>query len=357
MRQLSISPRSKFTGFSLIDIMVGLLIGSIGIIIMLQVFSQSEKNKRTTTSGDDAQSNGAVTLFGLQREIRQSGYGTSAVNILGCDLQLRSGVVLTNLAPVSINHDAIPPGDDNTDTLLVVYGNTNGAPEGDAIVLQPATNTYTVAAPSSFLVGDSVVAAAHIRPATCNLVMTTVQSIASSNVTVQTGVSGMVNGTLYRFGQAPTVAAYAVRNNKLTRCDYMLNDCSDSSQISDTSIWIPIADNISSLRAEYGKDTTPAAMDAIVDGYNAITPGSTADTSGFAVNCGWVRISAIRLALVARDGQYDKDVVTSASPSWAGMSSIDLSSSSTDWQHYRYKLFQTVAPLRNIISQGVISGC
>lgn len=348
---------AQATGFSLIDVMVGLVIGMIGIVIMLQVFSVSEKNKRTTTSGDDAQNNGAVTLFSLQRELRQSGYGASAYNILGCDLQLRSGVILTNLAPITINHADIPAGDANTDTLLIVYGNPNGAPEGDAIVLQPSTNIYTVAAPTSFAVGSTVVAATRVRPTPCSLVLTSVQALESPNVTVQAGISGMVNGTLFNFGRSPSVIAYAIRDRKLTRCDYLADDCSDTSQVSNTSVWVPMADNIVSMRAEYGKDTTAVAMDTIVDSYDQVTPGSSSDASGFAVNCGWARISAIRLALVARDGQYDKEAVTTVAPSWLGAPSIDLNSSSSDWQHYRYKLFQTLVPLRNVLSLGVVSGC
>ncbi|MGI4846601.1 MAG: PilW family protein, partial [Janthinobacterium lividum] len=81
-------------GFSLIEIMVGLAIGMIGIIVMMQVFSFSEGNKRTTTGADDAQNNGIVALNGLLRETRHSGLGISDPSLLGCALQLGSGLVL-----------------------------------------------------------------------------------------------------------------------------------------------------------------------------------------------------------------------------------------------------------------------
>jgi len=69
------SQASRADGFSLVELMVGMVIGMIAIIVVMQVFSLSEGSKRTTTGGDDAQMSGAVALTMLQRDIRQAGYG------------------------------------------------------------------------------------------------------------------------------------------------------------------------------------------------------------------------------------------------------------------------------------------
>ena len=74
------SPHRPAAGFSLVEIMVGMVIGMLGLIIMMQVFSLSESQKRTTTGGGDAHSNGAIALFGLQRDLRQAGFGVSDPN-------------------------------------------------------------------------------------------------------------------------------------------------------------------------------------------------------------------------------------------------------------------------------------
>ena len=42
--------------------MVGLLIGMLAVILIMQVFANSEGSKRTTTGGDDAQINGSIVL-------------------------------------------------------------------------------------------------------------------------------------------------------------------------------------------------------------------------------------------------------------------------------------------------------
>jgi type IV pilus assembly protein PilW len=115
---------------------------------------------------------------------------------------------------------------------------------------------------------------------------------------------------------------------------------------------VPIANDIVSMRAQYGRDTT-AVMDGVVDTYDQTTP-----TTG----CGWIKTSALRLVLVARNGQPEKTAVTAAAPTWAG-GTINLTATNSTvpagftWQNFRYKVFQTAIPLRNITSMGAVAGC
>ena len=361
---------SYSSGFSLVEIMVAMIIGMLGVIVIMQVFALFEGGKRTTTSGDDAQNNGAIALYGVQRDVRAAGYGVSVYKLLGCSLSL-GAVTLTSLAPVTINPAAIPPSDDlNTDTLLVVSGNTNSSTEGDIIATQTAANAYFMQAAGTFAAGDRVIAVPSTRPAPCNLVLDTVSSIAAPTVTVSTGTGAggtMTGGNLYDIGPTPPqVIAYAIRRGNLTQCDYMVNDCGAPGNVGNAAIWVPIASNIVSLRAQYGKDTS-APMDGILNSYDQITPGSAADTSGFAVNCGWARVPAVRMAMVARSSQYEKPdpvtntPVTTSAPTWAGSASatpvpINLSKDA-QWKNFRYKVFETTIPLRNMIWLGAQTGC
>lgn len=372
---LPISRRAPYppAGFTLVEIMIGMVIGMLGIIVIMQVFAIFEGQKRTTTGGADAQTAGAIALYGLQREIQQGGYGTNAFNIIGCDVLLRSSITLPAMAPVTIFPASmatplIPAGDANSDTLLVVYGNTNGTPEGDGITAQVAADkTYTVKTPTGFAAGDLVIAAPSTRPSPCSgitnqLIIDKVVSVDSTTNKVKVTTADardMVNGTLYNLGQSPKVQAYAVRNGNLTVCDYIANNCSDSGKKDDSTIWIPIANNIVAMRAQYGRDTG-VSMDAIVDIYDQTTPTT---------QCGWARLSAVKIALVSRSANYEKDVVTTndlvADPKAAlapvfkdssGTNLIDLTGNA-NWKHYRYKLFQSVTPIRNIAWMGVQSGC
>lgn len=347
-RPTFISPRLRNKcqgGFSLVEIMVGVAVGLIGVLIMTQMGVAFDSQKRSTTGSGDAQSTGMIAFSELQRELRQAGYGIDNTKILGCNLEIRSGVWLNNISAVTINHPSIPAGDANTDTVLVVYGAGNGSPDGDGITSQPAATQYAVQTPSSYVANDRVVATLQTRPATCNLSLDTVTGVATPNVSVTTGVASMTNGTLFNLGQTPRVKIFAVRSGSLTACDYMTADCTQPANAVSQSVWaqtwVPIGGNVVSLRAQY--------LDGLTNTYGTTTP-STA--------CGWVRTPAVRLALVSRNARQASGTVTSAAPAWAGSTASPIVlSGNSGWQGYRYKVFETTMPLKNTISMGVPPGC
>jgi len=357
----------RAAGFGLVEIMVGMVIGSLAILVMLQTFSLSEEQKRTATSGGDAQSNGIITFYQIQRDVGQAGYGFSAVELFNCSVRWRLGAAgatsittAVPLAPVTINPgpSIIPAGDANTDTLLVIYGNTNSEPQGNTVQMQAGT-AYTVQMPGAFAIGDRVLAA----PCGANWAIDRITATAPSTVTSATGLAAE---TLYNLGPAPTMLAYAIRRGNLTVCDYAENDCGLDANTDNLSIWTPIASNIVSMRAVYQRDLTPI-LDGIPETPTRITPGSAADVSGIPANCGWARTAAISLAIVARSSQYEKASVTTGAPAWvrSDVAPIDLSADA-NWQHYRYKVFQGQVPIRNVswlgardsaTGQRVVPGC
>lgn len=347
-------------GFSLVEIMVALVIGSLAAIIMLQVFALSEERKRSTTGAGDSVGNGAIGFHQMQRDISHAGYGFGATSVFHCNVlwTLPSGGNIgtpVRLAPVAINPGTaiIPAADANTDTLLVMFGNANGQPQGNPILGQSGS-TYTVQMPSSFAVGDQVIAA----PSACtsNLVLDRITATTTSNVTAATSGAGTA---LFNLGQSPSVLAYAIRGGNLTVCDYMANDCGVAANAGNPAIWVPIAHNIVSMKAVYWRDTS-MPMDGIPEAgaHDQTAPGSA---------CAWARISALSLALVARNGEFSKDVVTVAAPTWSENAAAPIVGTSgtlgpntaadEPWKHYRYKTFEAVIPMRNVGWMGVPQGC
>jgi type IV pilus assembly protein PilW len=351
--------RCRWQGFSLVEILVGLAIGMLGMLVMMQVFLSAEAHMRSTSGTGDAQTNGSSAVMSLQRELRQAGFGITVMTQAGCNLQLRSGVKLNVLAPLTINHAAIPAGDAGSDTLLIVSGSAGGSPHGDVIVMQPATNVYSVSTPTAFLPDDYIFVAPVIRPNPCDLILESVITITSTppNLTVTIGVANSVNGTLVNLGQAPRLLAYAVRHSMLTVCDYLLADCANSALVNDETVWLPMYSGIVALRAQYGRDTTPVPMDGQLDVWDQITPGSPADVLGFSLKCSMARVLGARIGLLARNEQFEKTAVTTKLPVWAGSATAPFDVQQTDWDHYRYRVYQSVVPLRNVVMLGAQSGC
>lgn len=374
-------------GFSMVEIMVGVLIGMVSAVVMMQVLALAEGQKRAATGGSDAQTGGAIALQTVQRDIREAGYelgtGSLGTSPIGCNLILPlpggSEITLTGVAPVTINHPnftaANPKGDNspdpNTDSVMVIYGSGNYAPDGDAIRGASEPN-YTVRSMMAFTKDDRVIASWTHKPGEpCTLDLRLDRVTATPSGSPAVPVAKWVAGAsvLYNLGPAPVIRVYAVRAGKLTVCNYVVNDCGNPDKKKDASVWVPIAENIVSMRAQYGRDTlTPAPTPGgptnyRVDLFDQTTPGHA---------CGWLRVPAVRIALVARVGQFERNIVTTTSknsttpnaPTWAGKDTHPLigkpspqgdppplgpdTADDEPWKHYRYKVFETVVPIRTM---------
>jgi type IV pilus assembly protein PilW len=115
---------------------------------------------------------------------------------------------------------------------------------------------------------------------------------------------------------------------------------------------VEVFPGIVNLQAYYGKGV---AGTGVVTSWSVDTPATNAD---------WKTVFALRLALVARSAQYEKEEVTAVNPLWDVGAVIAVAGSATcgtskcvnlkvdhlaDWKHYRYKVFDTVIPLRNML--------
>ena len=360
--------RSGQSGFSLIEIMVGMVIGLLAIIVMMQVFAVSEERKRTANAGSDAQNSAVIALDGIQRDIGQSAYGFALTRLLGCNLQLPFGAPVP-LAPVIINPPVavIPAGDANTDTLLISYGLGNDQPEGYN-VLSLAGSTYTIIGTSMLRDDDRVIATPAGSPPTaaCTLPTLSLQRVngAPAGSAVTTHEAAVVGTTaLFNLGATPRFLAYAVRNGNLVVCDYMAANCGDATaaSLANPAIWRLVAENIASLRAQYGRDTT-GTMDGTVE---RLRPDDTDDGLS---NGREPRRSAWPWWHAAPSSKNSTGTkpVTLAAPLWSGSGNttpfigVPTNPDGTAdalWQQYRYRVFETVVPIRNVAWMGAITGC
>ena len=347
MKPLHTTSRHAQRAFSLTEIMVGMVIGMLGIIIIMQMTSLFESRKRTTTGGDDAQNGGAIALYSLQNQISQAGYGISNSNLIGKplrtpNLQLDPALIAASsrLYPVIVNPIQLAAVQTaNTDSFIVIYGTGNTTAEGALISNSTATLPYVVTGGTgsngaalgeggkSFAINEWVIPSQSGVIATHNMYQ--VIGPTSTNVVAVSSVPPALSYTvnqanpplLYNLGTTPVILAYAVINGTLSVCDYFAQNCA-----ANAGAWSALADGIVSMRAQCNAN------------------------------------SGLRIALVSRSVQIDLNVVTTATPTWNpnGASAVveanPAANWGANWNRYRYKTFETIVPIRNAIWAGV-PGC
>lgn len=345
-------------GFTMIELLVGMLIAMLATVIIMQVYETFEGQKRTTTGGADAQVNGSVALFNIQREVAGAGYGlplfSTSHPALLCepiptiDHDNNGGTPEIGIYPVLLLDGGVAPG--ASDTILVTYGDTTTG--GVPIVADSVVGSAAVVKNNLGCKTNDI--ALLVRGGTCDL-----ERVAS--LTGTTGITFLNTPTINSTAQDVSIAclgawteiSYAVVNNALTRNG------------------VPNVAGIVNIQAQYGLSATPASnvitrwVDPVdIAGTEDYSLTKAANTVVTPARDDRNRIKAIRVAVVARNGLWEKEVVSTACSSttaqnptgicaWEGnpispAPVVDLSND-PDWQHYRYRVFEVIIPLRNVI--------
>lgn len=94
MRNISASQVNSVPqrGFTIVELMVGIVIALIASIVIFQVFAVSESYKRSTTGGSDALQSGGLSAYTLSRLIAAGGAGFASMpDAVGCPLGVFRG--------------------------------------------------------------------------------------------------------------------------------------------------------------------------------------------------------------------------------------------------------------------------
>jgi type IV pilus assembly protein PilW len=329
-------PQVSHAGFTLVEIMVGLTIGMLAAIVIMQVFSVFEAQKRTTTGTADAQTNGSIALYNIGRELQLAGYPLVAngePNV--ADSAIECAVLTVNGAVDMTTPNRLSPlaiTDGVSDTITIRYGNSNagGIPTLITGVGNPTANDLTLGTNFGCQPGDTTLI---INGANC--AMSSIPQFASAvspsgivpqtvNVTDTTGAIPGLNFSCLGNWNAVT---YTANNGNLERNG------------------VPSVAGVVNLQAQYGISAT-ANSNQVVQWVDA----SSATGWNLPTVANRNRIKAIRIAVVARNSKTEpENVTTAALNAWQGGPVIDLSASDPVWQRYRYRIFETILPLRNVI--------
>lgn len=369
-------------GLTLIELLIAMVISLLGALAIMQIYTGSETGKRATGSLAEAQSSGMIALYAIERELQQAGLGFMSAATLGCNAHANLGSMFDNrpLQPVSIvpagaainsasNLWGIPPGDANSDMLVITSGDESAMVEGALLSLgAPANSTAFRLSNVLGIQQNDYVLMGEVGQ-DCSLARTQSTNI-NGDINIDNGTFSAYtsSGVTMHMGRSPQMIVYAVRNGTLTRCDFLINNCSDAGGVSNTSVWVPVAGDVVALVAQYGIDTTAPMMDMTVDVYcktrvvagNACPNPDTGLTAPGNMSltqrdraCDWARIPSVKIALVSRSGQYEKDEVSPATIKLWSDSVVAPTSTGPDWtvpdKHYRYRITQSAVALRNVI--------
>jgi type IV pilus assembly protein PilW len=409
------APRAE-RGMSLIEILVGVVIGLLGILVIFQVLSVTEDRKRTTVHGSDAQSAGAIALYQLQREVQRAGYGigTADTKMLGCLVRAWDGtppgrVLDFRLYPVEIVQGAAGAPDTIraligssdqyvTDarswtasgaTSRTMTGSRAGFDYGDLVVLTGSPSTTPGAetpcalvqvtdrpAGQPFDIGHNLTYTL-TPPDTLSPAATTAPRFNKDATWPASAPFAPASGFALNLGKQPRRFEFRVtlpgeaNPNRLVATEWFFNAALGE-----------VADSIVNLQAEYGIDRD---NDQLIEAneWTVTPPDNTLVPTPHPTDpkkaCGdnpsrsWRCVLAIRVALLARSAHWDKSAcspnpqrtsgasgalalvnftmtnVDGTAPSGAEAACTEDPPSPNNWRRYRYSVYETVIPLRNML--------
>lgn len=381
-------------GVTLIELLIGMLVGMMAVLVISQTLLTSESQKRTATGGSDAQVNAALALYSIQRDVQMAGYGlTSSPAVVGCPISARYNSTVpaqfpTRLVPVMITSEATRRvADPNSvgDSIRMLASSKSGYSVPTRVIppgYNPAGGTeFPVRASLGFASGDLALAASNATNP-CWVFQVTAAP-PSTGRTLPRGNDAArwnpANTPDIAYGDGAVLVNLGTLVDNIYEIDNTNNRkalrlSSFNAASPATRLDRDVQSDIVQLRAFYGRDTSVPA-DGVVDVYDV----PNAATQAAYTNADWLRIVSVRVILVSRSSTWEKReeradgtfwYPTPANPEWsvgtvpAVSGAAPCSSGSgecitldvgagaagdVDAKHHRYKIFDTVIPLRNML--------
>ncbi len=380
--------KARQPGFSLIELMISVLIGMLAMVFVMRTTVSFETNRRSSVGGSDSMQNGVVGLFSMENDAAKSGWGLNDGLLFGCaalfyDSQNYAnanvgGGVAMRLTPVQVvfngaNPDQIAFASGTSDAGTGSVGTSGAAAVGD-------TALSIDQIPWGFKFRDVLAIAPTTVGGTCAIAQVSglVQvpptlNIANDGTTgtrfnrpggLLAAFAGLSQSKVFNLGDGNALSFHTWDvNNGVLRL--RATDLTGASNAPTSAVA-----GIVSIKALYGFDTRAGAAYTPNAGLiiSAWSAGMIdADGDGIAGGAGdYQRIAALRLAVVARAREPDKADASGTCPNTTTVLPTAFSSrqpsaiatvpiqvnvavagDSIDWTCYRYRVFETIVPLRN----------
>lgn len=369
-------------GMSLVEVMVGLVIGLVGMLVIFQTVTLWDTRTRATSAGSDAQVTGTIAMYQLERDLHLAGqgFGTADTTVMGCqvsgfDANASAAIGFPMTPVVIVDNDAT----NQPDQIATLYG-TSAYFSSDQSYSAGSAHSIGTFDRTGFKSGDLAVisntGSALPASANCQLVEVTDDSTAADPKTLSFNVvsyphfyqnganlpsrfnaaagigASFPSGKVFSLGPLPHRDLWTVASGVLGKQDEL-----------QASAYFPMAEGVIDMKAEYGYD---ANNDKVVA---AAEWGKT-----LAAPVDWSHVRAIRVALLVRSRNFEKPGAVPADQNWSApnpqwhkdggatpvnfvMRNVDGTTDSfaagdanpNNWRNYRYTVYEKVFPLRNVI--------
>lgn len=385
-------PRARSGGFSLVELMVSIVIGLLAVLFATRIMTDNERTKDAAVGASDSMQNGMLALFTITTDAEQAGFGLNDALLTGCDTAFTDSMGF-EMTSVSANGKTTQPlaaavieqGVGAASDRLTLYSGSAAGGTPIARLKENYTGNSRIDLDRTaygFYQGDVIVVASEvldlkeegdIRPK-CSI--SQIASKPESNSFIQIGGGGFrfTNGKLpvqysanlgrvFNLGPGSRLAfhTWSAEGGYLRlRATDLAGSAAESK---------PVADNIVALKAQYGFDTREQEVFDRSDGPVVTAWSATmidADKNGNVGGPGdYTRIAALRIGLVARSKNPERPAAdgtcnaTTAAPKLFEASqprnvaavpvttSLAVAGDTVDWKCYRYRVFETIVPLRN----------
>ncbi|MEO8486780.1 MAG: PilW family protein [Betaproteobacteria bacterium] len=337
--------RARQRGISLIELMVGVVIGLIAVLVIYQTFAVAEGVKRQTISAGDAQKTGMIAMYLLGSELGNAGSGIS-LNQDDLATCTDTGNVATTMRPFSV---VITAGADDAtpDSIVVNYSTARSVVTPSVFMAKTDVGgtTYTVQSPTGFKAGDMVVGITGGGDCERRQITAVTAPDANGNVVLtQAGSTYEYLPTMRLVNIGPAASTQRVLY------DVVGGVLRSTDLVTAGAVAQPLSSSIMNLKIHYGIDNDG---NGTVDEWTAPTGNYTPANVLAATGAELRRIKAVRIGLVVRSDEYDRD---SPAYNWTLFECTTQEAlnytcpakiTGTLPANYRYRVYETIVPLRN----------
>ncbi len=350
-------------GISLVELMIGMTIGMIALLVMVQTFSASSGHKANTVSGADATTAGHIALTLIERDLLNAG---AAMNMTQCKsikfIDQGSGLPSSfSGMPVIITPEADTPTafSARSDRISIRYAESAEAMVGNT------TLTESMPSPSSTLFASTAMGFAE-----GDLVMLhdPAGNCAIQRLTQDPGKSGRSGGS-WRFQINPAdpyndpgdsaelfpPGGYVAGSGKIMslgplgiiETDYYMGFRSSDADLPSADL-VRTERNMAAAGAPSTLTRDVVALRAQYGWWNSGT-NSVSFSSAAPAGAEPQDLAAVRVGIVVRGSQRDRSYTAPSSIKLFEFDNPITITLAGDELNYRYRTFETVVPLRNTI--------